>query len=166
MQLLAISDIHDNYEMFPPSEMPDADFCVVAGDLTNYGKRGKWRLPARDRDALIADGVPLSVLKALQGDELDRAERWLTEMGQRLPVFWIPGNHDLGVDAGSFQHVPGCTCLLDRTVEAFGLRLHGVSLAPCYDKPILARHWDYMTFNEEEERYGQGRSHDPAAKAG
>ena len=152
MRILAISDIHDNFEAFPPEEMPEAELCLVAGDLTNHGTKGRWRLSERDRNLLLRDGVPLSVLRALQGNELSRAERWLTEMGARLPVLWIPGNHDIGVDADTFADVPGCTCLLNRTVEALGLTIHGVSLAPCYDKPVLAQHWDYMTADPEEER--------------
>ena len=126
MRILAISDIHDNFEAFAPDELPDADICVVAGDLTNYGIRRPLQLSA--------------------------ALRWLVAMGQQIPTLWIPGNHDIGVTPNTFSYQDDVTCLLNKTITVDGLTFHGVSMSPCYTLPELAEQWDYMTVDEAEEQ--------------
>ena len=123
---LAISDVHGDFDAFVPNDLPAADAVLVAGDMTNRG---------------------------LAGYELERCARWLRGLAARYrSVFWIPGNHDIGVRAAYFKRAPvNLICLMDRTVEWEGWRLHGVSLTPCYDMPQLARIWDYMTADPERE---------------
>src|SRR6476646_1696680 len=68
---LAISDVHGNFDEFDPRDLPEADAVLVAGDMTNMCMRG-W--------------------------EMNRCKRWLQDLADRYPaVFWIPGNHDIGV---------------------------------------------------------------------
>ena len=126
MRILAISDIHDDFDRFAPEDLPDADVCVVAGDLTNYGVRRPVQLSA--------------------------ALRWIAAMGQQIPTLWIPGNHDIGVVPNTFSYQDDVTCLLNKTVTIDGLTFHGVSLSPCYTLPELAQTWDYMTTDEAAER--------------
>lgn len=123
---LAISDVHGDFDAFDPLTLPDADAVLVAGDMTNMGR---------------------------EGFELARCGRWLAGLAARYrTVFWIPGNHDIGVRAAYFERTAAnLICLLDRTVEWEGWRLHGVSLTPCFDMPQLARIWDYMTADPERE---------------
>jgi Icc-related predicted phosphoesterase len=83
----------------------------------------------------------------LRGRELALCERWLSALARRYrAVFWVPGNHDIGVRAATFDHLAhNLHCLLDRTLEWESWQLHGVSLATCFDMPHLADEWDYMT---------------------
>jgi Icc-related predicted phosphoesterase len=123
---LAISDVHGRFEVFPAEALPDADAVLIAGDMTDMGMRGR---------------------------ELAHCGRWLSALAARYPaVFWIPGNHDIGVRPAYFEGIaPNLHCLLDRTMEWEGWSLHGVSLSPCYDMPELAQFWDYMTADPRQE---------------
>lgn len=152
MRILAMSDIHDNYEAFAPEHLPTADLCIVAGDLTNYGVRGRWRLSAGDRLLLLKAGQTEAEAGAWNVDEVTRAEIWLRKLTAKMPVLWIPGNHDIGLNNTTFAHISNCTGILDRTVEINGLRIHGVSMAPCYNFPALASQWDYMTADPDVEQ--------------
>ena len=125
MKILAISDIHDDFEAFAPETLLDADLCVVAGDLTNYGTRRPQSIAA--------------------------ARWWLTALGQRYVTLWIPGNHDIGITPSTFHYQDNVTCLLDQTLAIDGLTFHGVSLSPCYTLPELAQQWDYMTVDAAAE---------------
>jgi len=151
IKLLAISDIHEDFEAFAPETLPEADLCVIAGDLTNYGLRGNWRL-SRANLRILQAWAKAADLSAWQGQEIARAKAWLEAMSRRYPVFWIPGNHDIGIENETFGVIPNCEGILNRTVEFNGLRLYGVSMSPCYDLPALAEQWDYMTADPEEER--------------
>ncbi len=126
MRILAISDIHGDFDLFAPDELPEADVCVVAGDLTNNGTR--------------------------RMAEVSAALRWIVAMGQQIPTLWIPGNHDIGIVPNTFSYQDNVTCLLDKTVEYGGLTFHGVSLSPCYSMPELAETWDYMTVDKMAEQ--------------
>lgn len=151
-RILAISDVHDRFEAFAAARLPDADLCIVAGDLTNTGVRGKWKISHKDMQIYASDPSTLKLMRALNGDEIARAEQWLTQMAARYPVLWIPGNHDIGVTCKTFAGIQNCTCILERTIEWEGMRIHGVSLTACYDLPFLAEQWDYMTCDLQEER--------------
>jgi Icc-related predicted phosphoesterase len=154
MRTLICSDLHDDFKRFPVDKFPDADLCLVAGDLTEYGLRGRQKLSASDVSLLQHMRVDPAAIQMWLGDEIKRATDWLTRLAQRLPVYWIPGNHDIGVKNDTFGTIPNCTGILDLTVEAAGFRLHGVSMAPCYDAPFLADQWDYMTAEKAvEEAY-------------
>ncbi len=125
MNILAISDVHDRFDEFRVEDLPDADVCVVAGDLTNYGMRRPSGIAA--------------------------ARWWLTDLGQRYVTFWIPGNHDIGVTASTFGSPDNVTCLLNHTIAHEGFTWRGVSLSTCYTLPELAEQWDYMTADEAVE---------------
>ncbi|RYG85548.1 MAG: hypothetical protein EON58_22870 [Alphaproteobacteria bacterium] len=38
-RLLCLSDIHDDFELYTESLLPDADAVLIAGDFTNRGDR-------------------------------------------------------------------------------------------------------------------------------
>ncbi|MES2463390.1 MAG: metallophosphoesterase, partial [Armatimonadota bacterium] len=85
MEILCLSDIHDRFEKYQPADLPPADVCLVAGDLTEFGQQGETHGTG----------------------EIRRAAIWLRDMGERYPeLFWIPGNHDIGVTARTFEEVP------------------------------------------------------------
>lgn len=116
MELLTLSDLHSS---FPPVDaLPDARAVLVAGDLTNQGIH--FPVGMRAAEAFLA------ALIERYGD-----------------VFWIPGNHDIGVKA---IHWPG-VCLLEGPAQIDGLTVAGIALAPCFDMPRLADYWDHMTPN-------------------
>lgn len=148
VQILACSDIHDAFERFPVDRFLQADLCVVAGDLTNLGVRGNRRR-APEPPPVRSPGAQRGGL--WPSEEIARAAEWLQQLARRFPVFWIPGNHDIGVGNDTFGDLENCCGVLDRTVQAGPLRLHGVSMAPCYDAPFLAEEWDYMTADEAVE---------------
>ncbi len=152
MKILAISDVHDEFEAFAPDTLPVADVCLVAGDLTNYGMRGEWELSGKDQEILLSVMQEDGIDNVWAGSEIVRARQWLEQLAQRYPVFWIPGNHDIGVKPDTFGEIPNCVCLLDRLEVFGGLRLYGVSMSPCYDAPSLAKMWDYMTADPKVEQ--------------
>jgi Icc-related predicted phosphoesterase len=127
MKLLCLSDLHDEFDRYIPCDLPPADVCLVAGDLTVGGARGDIRY-----------------------NELAHAAAWLKEMSERyVDLFWIPGNHDIGVTAHTFDHVPEAICAMSQSLRVGGFSLYGVSLTPCFDNPILKEIWDYMTDSRE-----------------
>ena len=127
MRVLCISDIHSNFAAFDPAKMPDAEICVVAGDITEYGHSGP------------------------RSGDLDSAREWLAVLGERYPTFVIPGNHDIGVRNSDFSGIDGITGILGRRAECLGLSLFGVSLSPTYLFPRMARMFDFMTVDPDEE---------------
>jgi Icc-related predicted phosphoesterase len=151
IKILALADLHDNFEAFEPASLPEADLCIVAGDLTNYGVRGEWQISPSGLAFLANEHTAKSTSSLRQSSEITRARQWLRQLASRYPVLWIPGNHDIGIDNRTFADVPGCLGILDTTLSFGGLRLHGVSMCPCYDMPVLADQWDYMTANSDVE---------------
>lgn len=151
IRILALSDVHCDWGRFPVDQMPDADLCVVAGDLTDWGARRNLH-------------------------ELERSKDFLHRLMQRYRfVFWIPGNHEVDVSptfynahagkglSGVIHSLYYCpTYLLESMlrrqspeIEADGekgLSLIGVSCSPCYDAPQLAETWDYMTADPAQEK--------------
>jgi hypothetical protein len=130
MRVLCLSDIHSDFAAFDPGAMPDATLCCVAGDVTQYGH----------------------IRQRTHGKELHAAKLWLAALGARFPTFVIPGNHDVGVENADFEGLPGVTPILNRRVEFERLSLYGVSLSPTYIVPRMARMFDYMTVDRDEER--------------
>ncbi|HLJ55440.1 MAG TPA: metallophosphoesterase [Chthonomonadaceae bacterium] len=142
LNLLVMSDIHCRFAHFAPARLPDADLAIVAGDLTNDGVSRPEPASSGLLAWLIANGRRPEELLETE-PQVDRAAAWLTELAERHPVFWVPGNHDIGITAATFSDIPNCTCILDRTVQFAGQTFHGVSLSP--GDSFLARRWDYMT---------------------
>jgi Icc-related predicted phosphoesterase len=67
-------------------------------------------------------------------------------MGDRYSgVFWIPGNHDIGVNSRTFEDMPSILCVLDKTVKVGAFSLTGVSLTPCFTHPEVKLEWDFVT---------------------
>ena len=124
MQILAISDVHGRFSQFNPASLPEADLCVVAGDMTNRGRRD----PAEWRSFLF----------------------WWQELRRRYHVLWIPGNHDLHVQQGELSG-HRCHCLWNKVIGRDGLSFYGVSMSPAYDMPELASQWANMTTRWEVE---------------
>lgn len=135
MKIYICSDIHNQFERFVPDRPVDLILC--AGDITNEGNR--------------------------EYHQMNRAKRWLLDLSNygRVPVFFVPGNHDIGgidVDSGFLS---GTHNLLNgarweykknSTPDAPPYVFRGASMSPCYDMPELATFWDNMTSNFEIER--------------
>lgn len=125
MKLLLISDVHADGSTFAVEKLPQADVALMAGDITNYG--------------------------ALRFSDFYFAREWMKALSARMPVFWVPGNHDLGMDNDSFN-LPGVVGVRGRVEEFQGIRIGGVSHVTAYDIPALAERWAYTTIDPEEER--------------
>lgn len=137
LRLLALSDIHTRFSAFPVDALPEADLCVIAGDLTDNGRSYVERAGAA---------------------------QWITALAARVTVLYVAGNHDVGITNATFADIPGVTGIIDRTllfhaVDKDGIAseqppftLHGVSLCVAYDMPRLVNVFDYTTDNPERER--------------
>jgi len=125
VRILAIGDTHDHPQDYAPDLLPEADLCIVTGDLTEDGARGE---------------------RAGSG-EMDRARGWLASLAERYPVYWIAGNHDMEVRNDTFGVIPNCTAIegVTLTLDALPATLHGINLSPCFNAPMLKRVWDKMT---------------------
>jgi len=130
MRIVTVSDIHAEFDRFTPALAPSGDCCVMAGDLTDVGRGLRARQFSRQAER-----------------DLLSAENWLRLMAQRMPLFWIPGNHDIGVDRNTFPAIDDCRYVEQADTNWSGLTIAGVSMAPCYDLPVLATIWDYSTTN-------------------
>ncbi len=130
MRIVAMSDIHSNFSAFDPAKMPDADACLIAGDITEYGHK---RVHEHDR-------------------ELADAKDWLASLGERFPTYVIPGNHDIRVTNADFEGILNVHPILDRRARVGDCSVYGVSLCPCYFFPRMATMFDYMTVDRFEEQ--------------
>lgn len=129
MKILAISDVHDEFDRFDPARFPDFDVLVIAGDVTNWGKRHPVMWPCAQR--WLRSVAALGVTKKHQ-----------------YRMFIIPGNHDIGVRQFC---IDGLIDIAYKRVEFDGLSFYGVPLTTCYPLPNLALTWDHMTANPEAE---------------
>lgn len=141
MKILIISDIHAQFDNFPIMEMPDAELCLVAGDITNIGVKDNFRF----KQSVV----------------------WMRELARKYQVLWIPGNHDLGFVEGfdpynnsnPFPDFPLNTChridgtSIERWIKGDEISVAGVNMSPCYDLPYLKYLWFNMTYDIREE-YG------------
>lgn len=136
MKILAMSDIHGRFDQFDPALLPEADLCIIAGDITTRGQR--------DTREFLA------------------SQNWIRKIVDHYPVtLWIQGNHDLlmppdvyypiGIGIAHRLH-----CILNRDFKiahklSGALSFYGVSMSPAYDMPELASQWEYMTARREVE---------------
>ena len=127
MRILCISDILGDYGSFDPTVMAEADICVVAGNVTQYG------------------------LSRHSTDEIGYARTWLGALGQHYPTFVIPGNHDIGVRNSEFARIPGVTPVLNTPAGYGDMTIRGVSMTPAHHYPRMASMFDHMTINPREE---------------
>jgi Icc-related predicted phosphoesterase len=140
MKTLVMSDIHCNFGGFPPQEMPEADVVLIAGDITNVGATAPlYYLPSNNAE---------NALGAIQNfkQQFTDSQQWMAALAARYQrVYWIPGNHDLGVGPDAYSQ---CEYVNFRSVYLpNGMKLHGVSMSPSFDKPELAIWWANMTTN-------------------
>lgn len=125
-----MADIHNRFNRFPAERLPDADYVVVAGDVTNAGRSARI-----DEDAY---------------DNLQRARAWLDSLrskygGSRVIV--IPGNHDIGCHAAEFGEgfcEPSSAIVLD-TVGKLSITAWAESLCTAFDAPELSLSWPHTT---------------------
>lgn len=130
MKIYICSDIHNQFERFVLDKPVDLVLC--AGDITNQGNR--------------------------EYHQMNRAKRWLLDLSNygRFPVFFVPGNHDIGgidIDNGFLSGTYNLT--VEYQEYWYGkqhLKFGGASMSPCYDMPDLAIFWDNMTANSEVEK--------------
>jgi Icc-related predicted phosphoesterase len=127
VKILALSDVHCDWDRFPIEEMPEADCAVVAGDLTDWGIRG-----------IQEDCNAQGFLEYL--------------VAQYVTVFWIPGNHEVGIGPTYYDEDKGIVGIYHKRDCCCGLIFQGVSCSPCYDMPSLANTWDYMTADPAKEK--------------
>lgn len=151
MKILAISDIHNRFKEFAVEKLPDADVCLIAGDLTENGMSAYRATIPHDKQPFASILLKNPILRSKPVIEVLQAQKWLEQLSERYPVFWIPGNHDRNIDCATFGQLDNCQCILNRTTTFGGLTIHGVSLSPCYNSPELAKYWDYMTCDPAEE---------------
>lgn len=121
MRILALSDIHGQFDRFAASSLPEADIVLICGDFTNLGIR--------------------------RPVEVAYAEQWMRAMAAHYPqVLYVMGNHDLGMSNAYFERegipIQNITRLV--TVQG-GLRFVGADQSPCFDLPELALDWERMT---------------------
>ncbi len=126
-----MSDIHGRFTRFRPEDMPAADLCIIAGDITTRG--------LRDTKEFLA------------------SQRWIEQVVERYPAtFWIPGNHDLLMPPDVYHPIGTregnkLRSLYHEAVEYRGKLFYGVSLSTAYDMPELASTWEHMTTRREVE---------------
>ncbi len=130
MKLTAMSDIHGRFEKFAPAELPEADLCIIAGDITTRG--------LRDTREFLA------------------SQRWIAGVVDRYPMtFWIPGNHDLLMPPDIYYPIGrgdhGLISLLDAPYVYRNRLFYGVALSTAYDMPELASIWEHTTTRREVE---------------
>ncbi|BDI31498.1 metallophosphoesterase [Capsulimonas corticalis] len=137
MKLLALADIHSDFERFSVNDLPAADVMLFAGDLTDNG---------------IRDPVALSL-----------ATTWLDAAAARYGlVIAIPGNHDVGLSGSCLpavngvRWVQGITTSFSDCSASQIYKLHGVNLSPSYAMPELEARWDFMTSDELTETVAYG----------
>lgn len=100
------------------------DFAIHAGDITNLGKRqGKAGL---DWDNSIRS--------------FEKSKR---------PIYWIPGNHDIGFRYNT--KIKGGINVLEKKVMHNNISIIGISMSVCYNAPYIAENWDHMTAVKSEE---------------
>jgi Icc-related predicted phosphoesterase len=134
--VLIMSDIHCKWRDFSPEEINPGpvDGIIIAGDITNYG-----------------------------GDEFYSMYGWLAEWREYLteqgsgerPIYYIGGNHDIGLKEFS-SHFKDLATYIERSpvVTPWGGRtIVGANMSPCYDVPQLAKRWTNMTSSPEEENW-------------
>lgn len=128
MRILALSDIHGRFKDFAPEKLPPADevdVVCIAGDVTNLGVH--------------------------RPEEVAQAERWFDALLDRYKkVYYVLGNHDIGLWDGYFEAVPAHNTnelwsLEGRLVYHDSRSFTGASLSPCFDLPKLAETWVRMT---------------------
>ncbi|MGI4787909.1 MAG: metallophosphoesterase family protein [Janthinobacterium lividum] len=143
MRLLVLSDIHGRYKKFSASQMPEADICIIAGDITNRGLRDT--------------------------QEFCASQQWIADIVDRFPLtLWIEGNHDLEFHCDIYYPIGSrheeyhrLECIQSRRYllqnGAEILSLFGVSMSPAYDMPELASTWCNMTARREVEEAAYAR---------
>ena len=119
-----MSDVHGAFNSFMPTKWCDA--IIVAGDFTNFRRNG----PA----------------------ELERALAWFNALSQIAPVYFVPGNHDIGINEEALLENAKVQNVLNKTFLVCGNAIGGASLSPCYGMPALASRWAHMTCNEQAEQ--------------
>lgn len=130
MKILCMSDIHCEFDRFT-RDWPECDLVVIAGDLTNYG----CRKPKEVEDAL---------------DWLMKLRESLSRQ-TRVPIYTIPGNHDIGIKSWATAGAWIYDLAYERGCRG-GLSFYGVPLTTAYAMPELINYWDHMTINPQAER--------------
>ena len=121
MKIIVLSDIHMKFENFDLSSYEGVDAILCAGDMTWMGRN--------------------------RSKEVRLLRRWVREVAQIAPFYWIPGNHDMRFTDAEFQDIENTIPCKDRVVQLGDYTVYGVSLSPCYDKPRMIETCDFVTMN-------------------
>jgi Icc-related predicted phosphoesterase len=127
---LVASDIHGDDELWGQLLQEVRSNCslnavIICGDLTNVGR------------------ASVHYMKNVAA-----AEDYMERMADKMPVYFIYGNHDIGMGNNWFQH-PNIHCIQDRVITIDGHKVYGVNMSPCFDAPELATSWCNMTADRE-----------------
>lgn len=133
---LVASDIHGSADLWDSiydevERYKTITTVVLCGDLTN-------------------SGVNPSTLVDSSSEYVDflLAQYNVKRLGELVPLYWIPGNHDHGIGASDFDF-HNVHNIDNRTVKIDGLSVHGINQSPCFDLPWLAQEWRNMSDRPE-----------------
>jgi uncharacterized protein len=141
VRCLCMSDIHEDFERFSPPNLPppsEVDIVFVSGDLTQLG-------------------VELSpmFIRHFEADIKERLHAWMRDLSKSYPrIYWIPGNHDIGLQDTAFDDLERELGTIIRSVRNkpvydahTNLRILGHSVTLVIDAPALESVWAHSTIN-------------------
>jgi Icc-related predicted phosphoesterase len=138
MRILAMSDIHGQFQTFNINRMPNAediDFVVIAGDLTNIG---------------VGFPSELNTYAASAANEFLACQKFMSALEAKYKkVWWIPGNHDWGLINREEQFAGGLLPFAFPFEDHdLGVTIIGESLSTAFDMPHLAKIWTHTTTDQ------------------
>ena len=93
IKILLISDTHGRYDYYSPQYIDypkDIDLVLHAGDITNLGHK--------------------------QEAFMYRSRLFMEQLSSIAPVYYIPGNHDIGFNGSEYTGLPKVHNIYDKTV--------------------------------------------------
>lgn len=101
MPYIKVCGISDTHNLHDRLVIPPCDLLIHAGDATNQGTR----------------------------QELEKFEAWLLKQPAKVIVY-VPGNHDLDCQNKNWRPKAPIHCLVDQSLEVFGLKIYGSPWQP------------------------------------
>jgi Icc-related predicted phosphoesterase len=126
INIVAISDIHDNYNNFPADKLPNGDVLIIAGDLTNLGRNN--------------------------AKYMKRCIRWIESLTTKYEyILWIQGNHDLRIADDWLSQFKNVHNIRKKSITINGFTFYGESETNCFNKPQLCKTWDFMSASANDD---------------
>lgn len=131
MKILISSDQHGRFDSFQFSKDPDIEgvkAIFLCGDETDSGIENSF--------------------------VFQKYINWLREISKIAPVYYIFGNHSLGMKSElvkvlNVYFIENTSVTINSDNESFSV--YGVNMSPCYNSPELQYYWANMTCREEVE---------------